>query len=273
MTRDPEEGVGTDGQIVTGVEVANIVDPYDAVVESAVEAVVAQLGDALDGLYIYGSVATGKARPPTSDVDLYAIVLRDAGTAIRKISSDLSARYATIVREVGVSVVLLEDVLADTPEGWAERCFVRHYCVHLAGRNRKQGLSACQASPALARGFNGNVGDAVGRSLHRLRSNGLDDGGTRHAIGWSARKLLMSAATLLSARDGGWTTDRDAGARLLAVAAPQLSTSVGRVQQWAKLDTSDSEAPLPPPGEVLACLAELRDWLASEYEKIPVSEA
>lgn len=272
MTRDPSEGVGPDGRVVTGVDPANIVDPYDAVVESAVEAVVAQLGDALDGLYIYGSVATGMARPPTSDVDLYAIVLRDAGAASREAASDLSARYAPIVREVGVSAVLLDDVLADTLEGWAERCFVRHYCVHLAGRNRKQDLPACQASPALARGVNGNVGDAIGRSLNRLRSEVLDERRTRHAIAWSARKLLMSAATLLSTRAGGWTTDRDAGARLLTTAAPQLSTCVRRVQRWTKLDTSESHTSVPPLDEVLTCLAELRDWLASEYEKIPASE-
>jgi hypothetical protein len=271
VTRDPREGVESDGTIVTGVDAAHIAVPYDAVVGAAVDVVRAHLGDALDGLYLYGSVATGQARPPESDIDLYAILVRDADSC-REAARELTTRHASVVREVGISGVLLDEVLAATLEGWAERCFVRHYCVHLAGRNLQQELPACQASPALARGFNGNVGPAIARSLAQLGSGTLDEQEQRHAIAWSARKLLMSAATLLSSRAGTWATDRDHGVRLLATAAPEMATCVERVQRWTALDGPKSDETLPPLEGVTACLAEVREWLVREYELIPTPD-
>lgn len=269
--RDPREGVSSDGTIVTGVDGGHIGAPYEAVIEAAVEVMFAHVGDALDGLYLYGSVATGQARPPGSDVDLYAILVRDVQPACRKTAAGLSETYASIVRDVGVAAVLLDDVLAGTLEGRAERCFVRHYCVHLAGRNLQPDLPACEASPALAGGFNGNVGPAVAKSLNRLRSGTLDKQEQRHAIAWSARKLLMSAATLLSTRAGCWSTDRDRGADLLGRAVPEMAICVRRVHSWTGLDGSD--VPLPAMGEATACLAELHTWLAREYESIPTLDA
>lgn len=273
VTRDPREGVSSDGTIVTGVDGAHIAAPYEAVIDAAVEVMFAQVGDALDGLYLYGSVATGQARPPGSDLDLYAILVRDVQASCRDVAARLSETYASIVRDVGVAAVLRDDVLAETLEGRAERCFLRHYCVHLAGRNLQPDLPVCETSPALARGFNGNVGPAVAKSLNRLRSGTLDEQEQRHAIAWSARKLLMSAATLLSTRAGGWSTDRDRGAELLTREVPEMAACVGRVHSWTGLDGPDPDVPLPPLGDATACLAELHTWLAREYESIPTFDA
>ena len=71
MTRDPAEGVDADGYLVTGAALVNIPPAYRPVVDDCVAALTAF--PELDGLYLYGSVATGRARPPDSDLDLLAL--------------------------------------------------------------------------------------------------------------------------------------------------------------------------------------------------------
>jgi hypothetical protein len=71
VTRDPAEGVDADGYLVTGAALANIPPAYRPVIADCVSALTAFAQ--LDGLYLYGSVATGQARPPKSDLDLLAL--------------------------------------------------------------------------------------------------------------------------------------------------------------------------------------------------------
>ena len=267
MTRDPGEGVGDDGLITTGVADGRIHSPYDEILQVAARRLRAQVGDDLHSLYVYGSVATGQARPPASDLDLYAITRRDVAAACRNVADTLTDRFAPSLREVGISSVVLDEVLADTVEGHAERCFVRHYCRPVAGRDLRPDLPACRASPELARGFNGNVGDVIDRIVHRLQPDELDEAATRRAIAGGSRKLLMTAATLLSARRGTWTTDRGEGARLVASAAPKLAGAVARVERWTALETNAQETPTVD--DVIASFVALRDWLVRELGTIP----
>lgn len=263
MTRDPAESIGDGGVVVTGVGAAPIGAPYDRVVEVAVDRMTAELGDALHGLYVYGSVATGQATPPTSDVDLHTILRTDAVEACQSLARDLTTRFASVVREVGISTVPLEAVLADTIAGYGERCWVRHYCLHVAGHDLRAELPDCRASVDLACAFNGDVAAKMDQVMARLRAPSPGAAATRRTIALGSRKLLMSAATLLSARGGGWTTDRQEGARLLVAAAPMLAPDVERVLGWSTLDVST--AATPPQREVLASFARIRDWLAREY--------
>ena len=53
-----------------------VFEPYDAVVADAVDALRAGLRDDLLSVHVYGSVATGQARVPTSDLDLVASIER-----------------------------------------------------------------------------------------------------------------------------------------------------------------------------------------------------
>ena len=138
MTRDPAEGVDADGYLVTGAGLTNVPPAYRPVIADCVAALTAF--PELDGLYLYGSVATGRARPPDSDLDLLALWTStvDASTTV----AALSARHAAVVREVGLAEAGV-DSLADE----ADRCFLKHYCVPLAGRDRRVDLPRLPARP------------------------------------------------------------------------------------------------------------------------------
>lgn len=265
MTRDPLEGVAPDGSIVTGVSADRIGPPYDEALAVSTEVLRAALGTDLHSLYLYGSVATGQARPPSSDLDLLAVGSEPIDVRSRTLAEQLSDRFRDVVRGVGISTVVLDRVLAEDREGHTERCFLRHYCVHVAGMDLRRSLPPCRASVDLALGFNGDIGEALARVLHRLEDT-EDPGERRRLIAYGARRILMAAATLLSARQGAWTTDRDAGAELLAASAPSLAPRIARVRTWTGLDAADDAAG-PATSQAIADLSALRAWLVAEHPR------
>jgi len=214
VTRDPAEGVDADGYLVTGAALANIPAAYRPVIADCVCALTAF--PQLDGLYLYGSVATGHARPPKSDLDLLALWTStvDPVDAENVVDTSvtvaaLSARHAAVVREVG-----LAEGSVDSLTDEAERCFLKHYCVPLAGLDRRPDPPRCRPSRALAFGFAGDL-PALLRSI-------VDSAPTPEvAANKVARRLLLGVATIESASHGSWTTDRVTGAALLSEHHPQ----------------------------------------------------
>jgi uncharacterized protein len=223
VTRDPAEGVDADGYLVTGAAPANISPAYEPVIADCMATLTAF--PQLDGLYLYGSVATGRARPPESDLDLLAVWTStvDVSTAV----AALSTRHSAVVREVGLAHVLVDDLA-----GEADRCFLKHYCVSLAGRDLRPSLPRCRPSRALADGFN----DDLPALLARLRST-VDDAATPAdqlaAVRKAARRLLLAVATIESVSHATWSTDRATGAALLADNHPQWTAVADRAARWS----------------------------------------
>ena len=242
MTRDPAEGVDADGYLVTGAGLANVPPAYRPVIADCIAALAAF--PELDGLYLYGSVATGRARPPDSDLDLLALwtTTVDASATV----AALSARHAAVVREVGLAEARV-DSLADE----ADRCFLKHYCVPLAGRDRRPDLPRCRPSRALALGFAGDL-PALLRSI--VDTAPTPEVATRRM----ARRLLLGVATIESATHGTWTTDRATGAALLAEHHPQWTDVAARAV--------DLTAGAPGDAGDMADLLALGDWLVRGRE-------
>jgi uncharacterized protein len=234
VTRDPGEGVDADGYLVTGAAVANIPAAYRPVIADCVAALTAF--PELDGLYLYGSVATGQASPPDSDLDLLALWTSPADAST--VAAALSARHAAVVREVGLAGASV-DSLTDE----ADRCFLKHYCVPVAGRDRRVELPRCRPSRALALGFTGDL-PAILRSI-------VDTAPTPAVAARKvARRLLLGVATIESAAHGTWSTDRATGAAVLAEHHPQ----------WTDVAARAVEMSAGAPGDVADLLA-LGDWL------------
>jgi uncharacterized protein len=239
VTRDPAEGVDAAGYLVTGAGLTNVPPAYRPVIADCVAALTAF--PELDGLYLYGSVATGRARPPDSDLDLLALWTStvDASATV----AALSARHAAVVRGVGLAEASVDSLAEE-----ADRCFLKHYCVPLAGRDRRADLPRCRPSRQLAIGFAGDL-PALLRSI-------VDRAPTREVAARKvARRLLLGVATIESASHGGWTTDRATGAALLAEHHPQWTDVAARAVQMSA----------GAPGDVADLLA-LGDWLARDRE-------
>ena len=223
MTRDPAEGVDAGGYLVTGAALANLPPAYRPVVDDCVAALTAF--PELDGLYLYGSVATGRARPPGSDLDLLALwtSIVDVSAAV----AALSDRHAAVVREIGLAQARVDSLAAE-----ADRCFLKHYCVLLAGRDRRAELPRCRPSRALADGFNDDL-PALVRRLRTAVDSATTPADRLAAVRKAARRMLLAVATVESVSHGTWSTDRATGAALLIRHHPQWTEVVDRALTWS----------------------------------------
>jgi uncharacterized protein len=210
VTRDPAEGVDADGYLVTGAAVANVAAAYRPVIADCVATLTRF--PALDGLYLYGSVATGQARPPDSDLDLLALwssTVDGVATAV----AALSTRHSAVVREVGLAQAPVESLAEE-----ADRCFLKHYCVPLAGRDRRPSLPRFRPSRALADGFNGDLTPTLESIVARAA--------TPAAAERALRRVLLAVATIESVSHATWSTDRATGAALLRQHHPEWTDAV-----------------------------------------------
>lgn len=82
-------------------------------------------------LHLYGSVATGMARPSESDVDL--LVIDGARDWAANVSALLSQRFTNLCRGVEIGAVRSSDYTEVGDEAYGNRVFLRHFCVPLAG--------------------------------------------------------------------------------------------------------------------------------------------
>ena len=213
--RDPDEGVGPGGTIMTGARRDRVPAAFEPVVSAAVTAVEAAGGGVQ--LYLYGSVATGRARIVRSDVDLLSIGL---GAAVaEQISRELSDRFRALCRAVEIGPAQPEDFVGSGDEAYGLRVFLRHYCVQLAGEPWTDLAPAFPADVCAARGFNGDVGAHVRRWREALGS-GADPSRVANRL---ARKTLLAVASLVSVHDAIWTTDR-----------------VGAASRWAAIDQASA---------------------------------
>jgi uncharacterized protein len=258
LVRDPREGVADDGTITTGAERGRLSPVYAEVLEDAVETLRLALGDVLHSIYVYGSVATGQARPPNSDLDLIVVLEHLVPEIVDAAAAELSGRHGRLVRAVGIGSVDLATLSREDETGHAERCFLKHYGVHLAGPDLRHAYPPCAATAQLAVGFNGDVATVLAQLRRQLGAE--DDGRARAELAARAcRKILVAAATLLSVREGGWSTDRGTAVDLIGRHAPELESLAAEALLWC-----DQE---PPAGtsDVLGVIDRLGGWLADEY--------
>lgn len=235
--RDPREGIDPDGNIRTGAHRSRVPARYEPVL-AALTDVVATAPEPVS-LYVYGSVATGTARAPASDVDVVGIGLSATGAA--SAGTRLNRQFENLCRAVEIGVVRPEDLGGDGDAAYGNRAFLRHYCVHLTGPDVTAGWPAFRADARAARGFNGDLAEHHRRWLNDLdviEAMGAGDGPTGDAVRAMARrvarKTLLAVAGLVSVRDRTWTTDRVRAAHRWGELHPPLSAGLTQLSAWGE---------------------------------------
>lgn len=224
--RDPLEGVTADGMIITGVARWRVPAAFEPILTAATSEI-RERGEHAS-VYLYGSVATGRARIGHSDVDLFGVGL-DPGAAAA-VSSRLSRQFASICRSVEVGSAELADFVGESDRAHGNRVFLRHYCLRLAGDDPVPLDDGYCADAAAARGFNGDIG----QHAERWRAE-LETATGRTGLGRRiARKTLFAVTGLVSIHDGTWTTDRAGAARRWADIEPSSRDGLATLLRWSE---------------------------------------
>lgn len=222
---DQLEGVSSLGTIQTGASIHRVSGLFRPVLDAATAAIRAPGTDS--SLYLYGSVATGMAQPPRSDVDLLTVGLPLAEAAA--VARDLSVEFSDLCRAVEVAAAQPGDFSPDTDEAYGGQVFLRHYCVHLAGPDLHSALPDFDTDVRAARGFNGDIAQHATRWRMEL-DNGRDPVQLGRRL---ARKTLLAVAGLVSVHDDTWTTDRTTAADRWAEIEPFLADDLHLLLSWS----------------------------------------
>ena len=235
LVRDLGEGVAADGTIATGVARSLVPERFRPALTAAVGAIAAAPSDApsassgpsCPSVYVYGSVATGQARPGQSDVDLLTVGLPPERAA--ELGAELSRQFTGLCRGIEIAAMMPGDLAGETDEAYGNRVFLRHYCVHLAGQDHARGLPRFPADARAARGFNGDI------ALHAAGwRDALAVGDEAPQLGRRlARKSLLAVAGLVSVHDATWTTDRALAAARWADIDPELRAALPELLAWS----------------------------------------
>jgi uncharacterized protein len=225
FVRDPGEGVAADGTITTGVARSRVPRPFEPVLSAAVEAIAEAGRDA--SVYLYGSVATGRARLAQSDVDLLTVGLGSGRAA--ELGRELSGQFSGLCRGVEIAAATPEDLAGGSDGAYGFQVFLRHYCTYLAGPDYSHGLPRFPADARAARGFNGDIAQHAARWRDALAA-----GGEPRRLGRQlARKTLLAVAGLVSIHDATWTTDRALAAHRWAEIEPELGSDLHALLAWS----------------------------------------
>lgn len=224
--RDPWEGRGPDGVVVTGADIERVPADFRPVLDRA-ERLVTERGDGAS-LYVYGSVATGQARPGTSDVDLLTIGVSEGDTS--RLASVLSAEFAGLCQAVELAACRPDDLVGSSDRAYGMRAFLHHYCVHLVGPSRDHAETGFLADRRLARAFNGDIAEHAAGWHAEAASSDAADVGRR-----LARKSLLAVAGLVSVHDRTWTTDRDGAAERWKQVDERLAPGLDDLVAWSNL--------------------------------------
>lgn len=218
--RDPGEGIDSAGFIETSVHSRRVTAPFQPILAAIVEE-----ADEDVSVYAYGSVATGRAKPGFSDVDVVTLCM-DPGQA-RVLARRLSGQHAAVAREVSIGAWSPED-LADGDAGYGNRVFLKHYCAWVSGPDPAAALPRFRGDVRAARGFNGDFAAVAARWNVALAGLTPDRPDAAAALGRRiGRKSLFAVAGMVSVHDTIWTTDRTKGAARWAELHPELADDLG----------------------------------------------
>ena len=233
-----------DGQFIRKeVSLNKVKDVYRPVVEEVMKSFL-ELTDGIHSIYLYGSVATGKAKSPSSDLDILVILKEPPSSLLTNAFNDLGREHSLtkshLFREVGLGVTDLSVVLyGGDPLGW--RFFIQILCVRLYGEELYDEEPLFRPTTALARELQSDMAEAMRRAVERIRATSREE--QRIRIQGAMKKIIRAAFGLVMERENHWTVDLDEMAELFCKHYPEQEKNMEIVVQLLRAETpSEKEA-------------------------------
>lgn len=216
------------GYIRTEVSVDLIAPDFDALVSDAASRIPDRLDAELVGLYLYGSVAAGRAVAGRSGLDLMSVLQAEPDDTvlsdIHTVARELEAEYAGLVRGVSVESTWIDEVF-NGRDRLAKQVFLRHMCVCIAGDDIRDELPRFAPTVEVCASLNGDA-PRVLEGLWRDFARTHVEHERRRIAGKIARKILYTGMSCIAAETGEWATGRADMASYLSLFYPAVSPDI-----------------------------------------------
>lgn len=235
--------------------------PFQAALQAVCHILPAQLGDRLDSLYVYGSIAECHATPGVSDLDLCVILrqlpsLQDL-TTLKHLQHQLETHHPA-VSKVDIDIGALPEVLApDQQLRWGY--WLTHHCRWLWGEDRTRHFARYRPSRAIALAVNGDFAPVLADYATRIR-DATDAAKTQRLQREAARKLLRASSVLRTADEPCWPQTLADHAALLTRNHPNQADAVAYF-------LAQAQAPQPDARHFVQQLTAFVHWMQTTMAK------
>ena len=220
-----------------------------------------KFSDKIYSIYLYGSVATGKAKSPTSDLDL-VVVLKAKPTSklktqLKELETSLSQKYQKIFREVGFAITYKNEVLRGK-EAFGWRFFLTILSVKIFGDNLFQKEMKFSPTNKLARNLHSDVDKNIEEAKKKIKSS--NDEEAKLQIKSIMKKIIRTAFSIVMQDENYWTTDLDEMTKIFTKHYPEKKQQINAVLKMAKSKSPDKKS-------ATSILNNFGKWVSSEFYK------
>jgi predicted nucleotidyltransferase len=233
---------------------------YKPIVED-VKSELLEFSDKIHSIYLYGSVATGKAKSPTSDLDL-VVVLKAKPTLrlknkLKELEKSLSIKYQKAFREVGFAITYKNEVLRGK-EAFGWRFFLTILSVKIFGDNLFHKEMKFSPSRKLARNLHSDIEKNIEEAKKKIKSANSDD--AKLQIKSIMKKIIRTAFSIVMEVENYWTTDLDEMTKIFTKHYPEKKQQINAVLKMAKSQSPDKKS-------ATSILNNFGKWVSLEFHK------
>jgi uncharacterized protein len=263
-----DNGLDEDGYIRIDGSLSKITERFTPLVKEVQGAIVGAFEHQLHSLYLYGSVASGNARPITSDLDILIVFKSNPSSQVRttltQLENELSQSFRADVREVGFAHTFVAEVLeGDNQVGWG--CFIKHLCVCLTGEDLGTKFPRFKPTRAVGYGLNGDLKQEIDKAKH-VMLDGLPCTINKTIMSIS-RKMVRTTFSLVIEEAHCWTTNLNDCSSIFSAYYPEHTAQIQYLLQISKGAPASWD-------EFFSILDGFGQWLCDEVEhKLRAAEA
>lgn len=232
-------GLDSNGFIVSDVSIDKIDRVYVPCIQESVESLKKLFPLQLHSVYLYGSVARGEAVAFKSDLDLIAMFDGNVQLAeLTKLAGALSQKYCSLVREVGIAVGDYNYTM--DPSNYYENAFLKELCVCVYGEDVREQFGPYKLTSEIAIRFNGDIGEAVTRTLERIKSPSNED--FKRFSHVFARKLIRTYYSMVMVRSQIWSTRLGEQSEVFLHYFPEKESIIHTLLNWIDEPPTERQA-------------------------------
>ncbi|EOG5456119.1 nucleotidyltransferase domain-containing protein [Cronobacter turicensis] len=229
---------------------------FREVVDTVINMLVRELGEALHSGYLYGSVARGEAVKGVSDLDLCLILTRAATdaetTRLAAIKKQAAADYP-VISKIDVDIGTVAEVLsADNLYSWGY--WLKHHCRCIYGDDLSSRFERFRPSRAIAEAVNGDVARVINDAIKML-ANAPDEHSRRQIQRAASRKLLRATNLLRADDDTDWPDTLEEYQAKFAAKYPLKAAEINYFLR-------ESREPADAPDAFMEAVQRFMDWFS-----------